>query len=87
MNGAGTISGATDVAAPSATSSENFLQPFAIPSSSTKFQSFDASAISSSLTLNLLPLSDYATADILANCARQAQQLKQTRHTRRLAPR
>ncbi|EJW84898.1 hypothetical protein WUBG_04191 [Wuchereria bancrofti] len=78
MNGAATIGGASTPLPPA---SSNF-QLFGTSSSAAAVP-----AASSSLTLNLLPSSDYITSSLLANCARQVQQLRYTRHTRRFSPR
>nr|CRZ26107.1 BMA-LET-756 [Brugia malayi] len=79
MNGVATTGGASTPFPPA---SSNF-QLFGASSSSAAA----APAASSSLTLNLLPSSDYITSSLLANCARQVQQLRYTRHTRRFSPR
>ncbi|VDK29225.1 unnamed protein product [Gongylonema pulchrum] len=62
-----------------------------LPSASSHFQPFAAAAAavaaSSSLMLNLLPSSDFSSTSLLANCARQAQQLRQAKHSRRFTSR
>uniref|UniRef100_A0A915PJ97 Fibroblast growth factor n=1 Tax=Setaria digitata TaxID=48799 RepID=A0A915PJ97_9BILA len=73
MNGVSTTGGASGIVPAPAPASSNF-------------QPFDSVAAASSLTLNLLPSSDYITSTLLANCARQAQQLRYTKHTRRFIP-
>lgn len=84
MNGIATIGGASSggiTPTPASPPSSNFHPSFSAASS------VAAAAASSSLTLNLLPSTNYLTSNLLANCARQAQQLRYTRHTRRFLPR
>ncbi|KAM3724256.1 Uncharacterized protein ACO02O_07406 [Dirofilaria immitis] len=82
MNGVATIGGASGITPTPAPASSNF-QPFGAAAAAVAA----AAAASSSLTLNLLPSSDYIASSLLATCARQAQQLRYARHTRRFSPR
>lgn len=82
MSGVTTIDGTSGIGIAPASASFNF-QPFTASTSA----SAAAAAVTSSLTLNLLPSSNYATISLLASCARQAQQLRHTKHTRRITPR
>ncbi|VDM93474.1 unnamed protein product, partial [Litomosoides sigmodontis] len=85
MNDIATIGGITPTPTPPLSS--NFHPSFSAASSVAAAAAAAAAAASSSLTLNLLPSTNYLTSNLLANCARQAQQLRYTRHTRRFLPR
>uniref|UniRef100_A0A1I7W1M9 Fibroblast growth factor n=1 Tax=Loa loa TaxID=7209 RepID=A0A1I7W1M9_LOALO len=80
MNGVATIGGASGITpAPAPPASSNF-HLFGAASSAASVAAAAAAAAaavaSSSLTLNLLPSSDYISSSLLANCARQVQQLR-----------
>ncbi|VBB34321.1 unnamed protein product [Acanthocheilonema viteae] len=84
MNGVATIGDAFGITPTPASS--NF-QSYGASSSIAVAAAAAAAAASSSLTLNLLPSSDFITTNLLANCARQAQQLRYTKNIRRFSPR
>ncbi|EJD74602.1 hypothetical protein LOAG_18099, partial [Loa loa] len=90
MNGVATIGGASGITpAPAPPASSNF-HLFGAASSAASVAAAAAAAAaavaSSSLTLNLLPSSDYISSSLLANCARQVQQLRYNKHTQQFSP-
>uniref|UniRef100_A0A1I7W4X1 Uncharacterized protein n=1 Tax=Loa loa TaxID=7209 RepID=A0A1I7W4X1_LOALO len=80
MNGVATIGGASGITpapAPPASSNFHLLGLLLLLLLLLLAAAAAAAAVaSSSLTLNLLPSSDYISSSLLANCARQVQQLR-----------